>query len=360
MKKVLLTSSALAATFAMTAPAMAAEDGLTWNAFTRFFATQANVDGGSNDDSLGDFSTNSEIHLNYQTTADNGLTYGFKIELETDQGNNNNVDENYIFVSGDFGKIELGDDDAASEDFDINGTSGFTFGQLNNATGAAPDEDFLSLLGDNTVASIGVRTSTELAIDSSDDTKISYFTPSFGGFSAGVSYVPNDSQGQDLSDDGDFEDLFALGLGYDHSFDSADLAVGFSAVTATVNDGTVQDETYVGLSLGAEVGVAGFTFSANVSNNDVDNVGDVLTYAAAVSYSFGAFTANVGGLYSESDFDDGIAVDEEFTAATAGLTYNIAPGLQAFVAGTAGTLEEDGNQPDEDLLSVTTGVQVSF
>src|SRR3546814_18154268 len=61
--------------------------------------------------------------------ADNGVTFGFRVEIEADGGEDNNVDENSIFASGSFGKLEFGNKDGAEDSFAVNGSnSGVDYG----------------------------------------------------------------------------------------------------------------------------------------------------------------------------------------------------------------------------------------
>src|SRR3546814_10051162 len=66
--------------------------------------------------------------------ADNGVTFGFRVELEADSGDTN-VDENSIFASGGFGKLEFGNNDGAEDTFAVNGSnSGVDYGGVGNPT----------------------------------------------------------------------------------------------------------------------------------------------------------------------------------------------------------------------------------
>src|SRR3546814_12424199 len=67
--------------------------------------------------------------------ADNGVTFGFRVEIEADGGATNNVDENSIFASGSFGKLEFGNNDGAEDTFAVNGSnSGVDYGGVGNPT----------------------------------------------------------------------------------------------------------------------------------------------------------------------------------------------------------------------------------
>src|SRR3546814_12222419 len=104
--------------------------------------------------------------------ADNGGTFGFRVENEADSGQTNNVDENTVWASGSFGKLEFGNNDGAEDSFAVNGSnSGVDYGGVGN-----PTSTFL------TAAYIGdARTSVDFrgGVDTSDATKITYTTPNF-------------------------------------------------------------------------------------------------------------------------------------------------------------------------------------
>jgi len=51
-----------------------------------------------------DVSSDSEIHFNGRTTLDNGMTIGFRVELEGNT-DSDQIDETYMFVEGKFGRI---------------------------------------------------------------------------------------------------------------------------------------------------------------------------------------------------------------------------------------------------------------
>ncbi|MEH6629419.1 MAG: porin [Halopseudomonas aestusnigri] len=349
MKKILLASSAIVAGAAFAAPAMAADGEIVWSAFTQFHASsQESDDGGATNQGL-DFNTNSEIHLNAQTTADNGLTYGLHIELEADQSNTNDTDENDIWVSGDFGKVVLGDNDSAGDALDVNATSvGFTYGMFNNFTGVG------------TPASSG-RTSTGFS-DSGDSTKITYFTPTFNGFKAGVSFAPDGDEGSTISgSSASFDNHFDGGLNYSGSFNDFSIDAGIGGGTHEVPDSGSDDNTYYGVTGGVRVGYAGFKVAASYSHEDEEDTFDSNTFDIGVGYSTGPWGVTAGASFSERDNDNGGSTDNN-EAYSAGVTYEIAPGLNTWLAGTVGDYEgsDSSGNSSGDFSSISTGLAVSF
>src|SRR3546814_13977782 len=90
------------------------------------------------------------MHLNGSIMAENGVTFGCRVEREADSGDSN-VDENSIFASGGFGKLEFGNNDGAEDTFAVNGSnSGVDYGGVGN-----PTATFL------TSAYLGPRTSVD-------------------------------------------------------------------------------------------------------------------------------------------------------------------------------------------------------
>ncbi len=78
----------------------------------------------SQDDDLGvggdarnDFSgtntaSDSEIHFKGSTTLDNGLQFGVNVQLEGNTSGDQ-IDESYLFVTGSFGRVEVGSENTA-------------------------------------------------------------------------------------------------------------------------------------------------------------------------------------------------------------------------------------------------------
>ena len=51
----------------------------------------------------------SELKIDARNTADNGITYGVRIELNAATADNAGADEAYAFLRNEWGRIELGD-----------------------------------------------------------------------------------------------------------------------------------------------------------------------------------------------------------------------------------------------------------
>jgi len=189
MKKVLLGTTALLGAGLVAGSAYAA-DGIKL-AVGGFFRTayQMNFDGdvkgefGDNHNIDGVFS-DAEVHFKGETTLDNGLTVGARVELEGET-HSDQIDEAYVYFSGGFGKFEIGSDDEALASMCVTPPGGtVNFGAF------SPDQIATNAYGSG---AIGISSNTVCTgVDNrADAQKLIYFTPVFGGFQLGLSYTPD-------------------------------------------------------------------------------------------------------------------------------------------------------------------------
>jgi outer membrane protein OmpU len=349
MKNVLMASSAIVGAAVLVASPAAAQE-LKLSAFQQFFASGGDSDFDDSDRGFG-FTTNTEIHVNGTIMADNGITFGFRVEIEADAGASNNVDENSIFASGSFGKLEFGNNDGVEDSFMVNGSnSGVDYGGVGN-----PTSNFLS-----SAYIDGTRTSVDLrgGVESSDATKITYTTPSFSGFSAGVSYTPStahDGRGNAFDDaDGGFHDQIGVGLGYEGEFNGFGLELGLVGAYASADE-EPEDDAY-GVGGGVAISFAGFTIATGAVYDDFDgNGGEGWAWDAGIGYAAGPWNFSVNGIYSELDDSD-----IDLLGGSANVGYNLAPGVSVFLTGFVGTQDGPNGGEDNDIVAVTSGLKVSF
>ena len=352
MKNVLMASSAIVGAAALAASPAAAQE-LKLSAFQQFMASGGGADIDSADRSFG-FATNTEVHVNGSIMADNGITFGFRVEFEADAGETNNVDENSIWASGSFGKIEFGKNDGAEDTFMVNGSnSGVDYGGVGN-----PTSNFLS-----TVYAGDARTSVDLrgGVDTSDATKITYTTPNFNGFSAGISYTPDTACTTGNSFCGEnstgAHDNVGIGIGYDGEFNGVGLELG--VVGAIGKADAEPEDTLYGIGGGFAISFSGFTIAFGGIFDDLDgNGGEGYAFDLGIGYAAGPWSFSINGIYSEDDDSD-----DELLAGSANVGYNLAPGVNVFLTGFVG--EEDfgstvDGESDNQIVAVTSGLKLSF
>lgn len=358
MKKVLMASSAIVGAAALAASPAAAQE-LSLNAFQVFTSSAGDSDNDGSDRGFA-FSTNTEVHVKGEIMADNGITFGFRVEFEADSGETNNVDENSIYAQGSFGKIELGNNDGPEDTFMVNGSnSGVDYGGVGN-----PTSNFLD------TAYFGeAKTSVDLN-DSSDATKINYTSPNFNGFSFGIAYTPDTEDGSDgnsfnAENDEGVHDHIGLGIGFDGEFNGVGVEIGLIGQASISGfDDEPEDDQY-GFGGGFAISYAGFTFAAGGIWEDQEDggatsgeTGEAYAIDAGIGYTTGPWRFSGNFIYS--DHDDS---DDELIAGSANVGYSVAPGVRVFLTGFWGEEDYGGTvdgESDNEILAVTSGLALSF
>src|ERR1035437_6160758 len=216
MKKLLMCSAALALGLAVAAPAKA--DGIKLDLAGHFkgYVTWLSQDTipGTNERHF-DILRETEIHFTGETTLDNGLTVGVHHEADIDQQKQDwaapastdafATEESYAYFSGAWGRVNFGKEDGANyllqvaapsadENFDglrqyINPFNGGLAGVGAANTGGGA-------FGTGRVGGLGGRGYINTGkLDYSNDAsgysnKLTYLTPVWSGFQAGLSYTP--------------------------------------------------------------------------------------------------------------------------------------------------------------------------
>jgi hypothetical protein len=128
-----------------------------------------------------DVKTDSEIHFKAAGSADNGMKVGVGVELEADQSSGGVIDGTYMTIGGGFGTFLLGSAGAAAAALAVN----------------APSTGALGIFGGDSAAWIVKPTNVAVSavaganIGGNDRAKVRWISPSFSGFTAGGSYVPD-------------------------------------------------------------------------------------------------------------------------------------------------------------------------
>jgi predicted porin len=276
-----------------------------------------------------------EIHFKGETTLDNGLTVGARIEMEGQQSDDQ-IDEVWAYFKGGWGQVRFGDDDDAYEQLSylIPSASQGIFGV---------DSPHIEFSNSKMGGPAALQTNSTVMKLSGDATKIIYFSPTFAGFNFAVSYAP-DRRGEDtfsyysgpggttFSDDsGQIQDVFAAALNFTHDFGGLKMVSGVGAGEGqweSAIDG--QDDTswtvrghliftFDGFTVG---GAASYWANYRNTSNDVDK----WVAGAGVTYNWDAWTVGVAyshGSYEWSSDDD---VDTLDIVQLTG-RYDLAPGI---------------------------------
>jgi outer membrane protein OmpU len=280
MKKQLLITTALvtAGAFALSGAALAAKPKLSLGGHAEQIfgvGNNANDFDALNGQRTGfDVHSDSEVHFNGSVTLDNGIKIRTRVELEgnsADQtaGRNSNVingapgtaangagagsvdfiDEHWMRISGSFGEVRLGSGDAAAQAM----TTGY-LGTWSTGVGQLMAFDTTDWISNTQTGSTVGRVDL-----SSDAEQISYYTPRFSGFQAGLSYIPSDNEDVNnqraLNAAGD-RDGWSMGVNYVTKMNG--VGIGIAAGYATEDETTVNRTDREVWGVGARIDFSGF------------------------------------------------------------------------------------------------------
>ncbi|MHC0052295.1 porin [Actibacterium sp. D379-3] len=333
MKKVLLATTALMASAGFASAEMSITGFAEMGVFGGDFY-------GSDNDGM-QFHNDFTLTFDGSSESDNGLSFGFHIEIEESNGagaiNGNgssdtstlagrrdasgaSFDNEAVFISGAFGTLTLGETDGA---YDKRLT------EVALAGGTIADDE-------TTHAGFNGNGNS----DGTEDNQVLRYDYSFGDFGLSVSMEQNNDGGDDPAND---DDIFALGVSYDMDLASG-VALGFGLGYQFGGD---DDFDLIGTSVSADFG-NGFQIAVNYSDYDGDD-DDVTHYGIGVAYTMDAWTfaANYG------DYDRDVAED----SSGYGLLVNYDLGGGAVVQFGYGSSDFDSS---EDTESYSLGVAMSF
>ncbi|MFY8106472.1 MAG: porin, partial [Elstera sp.] len=260
MKKILLGTSALV----LLAGAAAAQQVTTKAPFTVTLGGSIRSDWFFFNDDVNNASSREariDYRLNFkaEAKAENGLTYGFDARLRNNQNGANQAnqdvvgaDRKFIYLSGSWGRVEFGDTVSAPTEFEV--LSPFIFSTADVTFGSAYGNYALYFPNEGTF-----------------HTKVNYYTPTFAGFRAGISYTPEyNSRGRDnarskfVTGGGNlYKDIIAIGAGYNNKFGDVGLKIGAGYEAGETKETSATVKSTAGdmqvWNIGAQVSYAGFT-----------------------------------------------------------------------------------------------------
>lgn len=449
MKK-LLCSAALAGLVAVAAaPAMAQGDQsalkLDLGGYFRGYVAAVDNDTATGIDERNvDIIRDTEIHFTGETTLDNGLTVGVHVEATADR-ENFTADESYMYTSGSWGRVNFGSEDGAayllqiaapSADSNVDGIRQYVRGtnygnspvnalpvvfttagtvasgpSIGGAASAFNAGQSLNIAAD--LSTFGRNNGSFLKEDYAQDAtryadKLTYLSPVFNGFQAGVSYTPDmgSAAGSNSfgvqSDDviNAFGDAWELAARYEGQFDRFGLTLGAGYTHISLEDeraAAAAGGIYGGLvrnaftddrdlwNVGSTVSFGGFTFGALYSEDDRGEIAqdggaiagatrssyttdsDSETWVLGVDYTTGPWKVgasylnreveNMGVNYTAAGNFNGYS-DLETDKYAVGVTYTYGPGMT--FRGSVHHVEHDIGSVDGDGTSFLLGTQVNF
>ena len=333
MRKSLLATTAIVGASMLGAAAAEASDPpeLRFDGFLRFEAKFVDQDATVGRARAIHFeSDDAGFNMNADATADNGLKYAAKIEIDTDAATAG-IDETRIRFSGDWGIMDLGDDDGAADAMAYGGENVFTAGSgFDGGSGSAFNF-------------IGARKASpnlgEGGADTGDASKITYYTPRFSGFQLGFSYTPD--TGNNLastisaSDTNDLVHVVEAGVNYVEKFGDVDFRIHLVGGAGDTDDdlnNTLEDGS--GFMAGLGLGWMGWKLALGYGD-----AGDGLLpkegsqdngewFSSGLQYSVDQYTFALG--YFHGGANSAANLKETTNFYTGMAQYNMAPGLDVY------------------------------
>lgn len=357
MKKVLLAGTALVAAALVASPAQA-ELKLGLGGHFKGYGVYVDEDVEAAGERSFEFRRQTEIHFTGETTLDNGLTVGVHVEQDIEDTTTDNS-EAYAYFSGGWGRVNFGNEDGAayllqvaapSADSNIDGLRTSIKGFETDSI----DMDYdLAHFGNGVIGS-----DEEARTD-----RLTYLTPKFNGFQAGVSYAPNNDVAPAMQAMGTlgYEDLWEVAARWDGQFEGVGLSVGAGYTHAT-NENGVGKEDAEGWNVGFNLAWNAFSFGAVYLDeeglNDLrggQNGDETTTWVVGAAWDNGPW--HVGASYLARE-DETAGTDIDSYKTTLGGGYTFGPGMTFRGALAFGEAALAGNE--ESFTQVTLGTDISF
>jgi outer membrane protein OmpU len=349
MKKVLLGTSALVAAslVAHEASAQNLQAGLA--GFIRNWVMFYDHPSGSTARDMA-IAQNNEVFFTGTTKLSNGLTFGFRMELEawsqtaaTSHAGQDQFDEVWAFVRGSFGEIRVGEEDDARK---LKAYSSYIGG----------------LLGvDSPDAVYSLGTSTTYYNVENDTLKLLYFSPSFSGFSFAVSYAPDAAKGtRGFATQGknDCDGTQSRGCNGNAFSIAADYRGKLGAGWTTSNNEIAANRDVEAVRADAFVQAMGWEASIQYGKlkNGAGNNLDVQALGGGIKYTTGPW--DLGVLYQRGKTEVA-AGSNKIAHLAVGAAYNLGSGVQ--VLGSYNYQKRDfATAADQTASTVVIGLAASF
>lgn len=343
MKKLLLGTAAIAGLVLASAPAQAQME-LTIGGHSKNYIGYLDQDN-SNVNEF-DILRETELHFNGESTLDNGLTFGFQIETEVDGADASTIEESYIYMSGTWGRVNLGSEDGAAYLLQVSVPSADS-----NIDGIRQYIQPVNYTGTNVAT-----TTFDYAQDQSAAAeKITYLSPNYNGFQFGASVTPdmgdaatNGTTGFNTDTAGVIDDIYDVAARYEGVVSNFGYAFGAGYTKADANDAW-----NVGLDVDSGPFGIGAVYTDAEAALGADATNDTETLVVGVDYTTGPFK------FGASYFNQDINTVAETDRYTGGVVYTAGPGLS--FRGSISQIDTDiVGATDVDATSVLGGIQINF
>lgn len=303
-----------------------------------------------------DFRKTTEVHLNGEVALDNGITAGAHMELLADRADSaTTIQESYMYLSSSWGRVNFGEEDGIGYLLQVGAPSAD-----DQVDGIRPEIGTFTALNGGTL--------DYAQDDMGYGNKLTYITPVFNGFQAGVSFTPSneaDKTGVAAATStnnvsAEVENAWEVAARYEGSFDAIDLALGAGYLNASQEVEAVGEDDLTTWNVGANIGFGAFGVGAAyiTSNNAASANNDTDIMVAGVDYTTGPY--KIGVSYMDWQ-NENVTPDTEIDRWTAGVIYEWGPGMTFRGAVQMQDAENTtGAGVDGEGTQVTLGTQLEF
>ncbi len=362
MKNTLLTTTAIALTgIAGAANAVEISAGALSMNVSGFYTTNiaiASVGGagvaGADFDGI-DIQTNAEIWFKPSLTLDNGIKIGVDVQLEAGSNTNDDqIDESYITVSGDFGKVIIGSENSVGYKMTVsapdvslisaNSSSLTAFVPYSSATAGA--DLFRGTLGSTLIENAR----------NNDAARISYFSPRFSGLQLGISYARDAGETNGpVNNNATTTDFIDIAANYSGSFGGVDVNASARWGTASSIAVGIDPEVW---GAGLSVGFNGFTIGGSYAEQDGTPAQDGHSYDIGIGYANGPMSYSLT-YFEGSNVDNEAGGEEKLQTIMLAAKYKVASNFSVGAWIASVDFEEVGVGVD-DVDATVVGVGASF
>jgi hypothetical protein len=381
MRGLLLGSTALVTLAALPLPTAQAEEPLKLTIGGRYLATFGGVIG--EDENLGkanpaaqlrDYVAKQdvEIHFKGETTLDNGLTVGVRVELEG-QTSVDQIDAVYAYFDTKWGELRFGDT------LEALASLCYTVPSASSIFGA--DSPIFSFSNAGVLGYAGTN-GTCYGVDSKS-TKIVYFSPDFAGFHFAASFTPDESEDtrntlsgagtRFKTNFGQNSENISFGLTYEREFNGFGFVVGGGATMSLDREypsgffpksdnrqefnGYAQFR-YAGVTVGGAYSYRDSVLEDFAPDDDIDQE----VFGAGATYAWSRYAVGMG--WTRGRYENGFigGSDQQDVYALTG-SYVLGPGIT--IDALVGYSEYDGARPffavrDYETVEVGLGTAIRF
>jgi outer membrane protein OmpU len=373
MKKVLYGTTALVAAGVLGAGSAAA-DGISMGigGYMNTYFSVGGIDEASGSgvdyNSTGLFS-DGEVHFKGEYKHDNGITFGVNVQLEAfgDANGTDTIDEKYIEVKGDFGRVVAGSENSAA----------YIMHYAAPTVGLPINSGWVTVFIPPTGSEGGLFRSPggSTYLDfGNDENVLTYYTPRFSGFQLGLTYAPSvvgNGDGKNFPVEADreteYHNGFSVGANFVEDFNGFGVAVSAGWRYAQLPDslsGAPSADDYGAYSIGAQLSYAGFTVGGSYANEYSGITDGTIStegegWDVGVSYSIGPWTFGANYFNGEISGEHADVSTDQMQAAQVGLNYALGPGITVGAGVMWGEYESENGAEQSGIVGAA-GLTFSF